>query len=211
MGADGGSVPKRSELVSTVKVGEEATSFGKRCALSGERLHDPLVADWRGRVYNKTSILELLLGESQHVLPADAQISSLRDVVEIDRKLVDGLWELSGSNESGNLLVCNQRSVLIPECGHVLRERDAVGRMTCLVCEQSFRDAVLLNAQSPADVSSAKLRLKRLRADNLTHSLRSAKTTSRAKRRPRRLSSDDDGGTVREITKRPRSSATETN
>lgn len=110
MGNDGGSIPKRRELVKeaarTPTVSElKATALE---SLSHAWAHDPLtsqkfdmeniVSDWRGRIYNYESILNALMpsedtdeapplvngnGESPELRFSTTGIKSLRDVVKL--------------------------------------------------------------------------------------------------------------------------------
>jgi hypothetical protein len=73
MGCDGGSIPKRSELVKTKKRQREdadktAASINEwfYCALSKEPLRPPLVSCALGKLYNKDAIYEFLLDRSCH-------------------------------------------------------------------------------------------------------------------------------------------------
>lgn len=91
MGCDGGSIPKRGELVRVQKQKERtdpalhlllAWFF---CKLSRQPLAAPVVADGLGRLYNKSAILEFLLNRSRY---GDGDltcphITSLKDVVSL--------------------------------------------------------------------------------------------------------------------------------
>jgi Rtf2 RING-finger len=66
MGADGGSIPKRCELVRQAKQSPNLfknSRFDKwrQCALSQATLAEPIVADRLGRLYNKDAIIQALL------------------------------------------------------------------------------------------------------------------------------------------------------
>jgi hypothetical protein len=110
MGNDGGSIPKRRELV---KNAARAPTVSELKATALESLshaweHDPLtserldmenvVSDWRGRLYNYESVLKGLMpsgdgddatapalvnGESPELIFASTGIKSLRDVVKL--------------------------------------------------------------------------------------------------------------------------------
>lgn len=115
MGNDGGSIPKRRELV---KSAARAPTVSELKAVAFENLshawdHDPLtserldmenvVSDWRGRLYNYESVLKGLMpsgddgeggntgralvdGESSELTFASTNIKSLRDVVKLKFK-----------------------------------------------------------------------------------------------------------------------------
>ena len=67
MGNDGGSIPKRSEVVkkkrNTVEADKQAKNFAKSslCAMSKEPLRAPIVACKRGLLYNKEHLIKRLL------------------------------------------------------------------------------------------------------------------------------------------------------
>jgi hypothetical protein len=107
MGGDGGSIPRRVDMVKTkgyVSVqGSSAGSMGynpnlqrrvedetmdpklqrqlnmTRCGLSGEKLEDPVVVDRAGFLYNKDTLIRRLLDKKE--LPS--HISSIKDVIEV--------------------------------------------------------------------------------------------------------------------------------
>ena len=102
MGNDGGSIPKRSEVVkqkrNSVKVDKEAKNFAKRslCAMSKETLRRPVVACRRGLLYNKEHLIRRLLEknvprEFRHI----AKLS--RDVVQVSEASLGFVAKNSGS------------------------------------------------------------------------------------------------------------------
>ncbi|KNE57571.1 hypothetical protein AMAG_03266 [Allomyces macrogynus ATCC 38327] len=91
MGADGGSIPKRDELVKTKAKAERhdpalflAVSWFF-CALSKEPLQEPIVSCGLGKLYNRVAVLQYLLDKS-HYGDAEAicgHITSLKDVTTL--------------------------------------------------------------------------------------------------------------------------------
>ena len=83
MGNDGGSIPKRSEVVkhkkNDVEVDKQAKNFAKSslCAMSKEPLRHPIVACRRGLLYNKEHLIKRLLEKS---MP-----SEFRHIVKLSR------------------------------------------------------------------------------------------------------------------------------
>ncbi|KAJ2821574.1 Replication termination factor 2 [Coemansia erecta] len=88
MGNDGGSIPRRNEMVREKKQDEKADRRTQQiamtfsCALSKQPLRLPVVGDALGRLYNRESILEHLLnpkafGDSDKICK---HITSLKDV-----------------------------------------------------------------------------------------------------------------------------------
>jgi len=71
MGADGGSIPDRRDLVKTKGKQEKTDKELERerfslCALSKKQLAKPVVLDPLGKLYNKDAILEYLLDKSTY-------------------------------------------------------------------------------------------------------------------------------------------------
>jgi len=90
MGCDGGTIPTRDELVKLKKKPEQKDSDGHRiykwqhCAITQQVLSKPIVACEMGRLYNKESVIELLLSEDRTSAPRwTDHIKQLKDVVEL--------------------------------------------------------------------------------------------------------------------------------
>ncbi|NXL41019.1 RTF2 protein, partial [Podilymbus podiceps] len=106
MGCDGGTIPKRHELVKgprkvekVVDKNAELVARWHYCALSQEKLCRPIVACELGRLYNKDAVIEFLLDKSADKTPMEAasHIKSIKNVTELN--LADNpAW--SGDKES---------------------------------------------------------------------------------------------------------------
>ncbi|NWV44604.1 RTF2 protein, partial [Grantiella picta] len=105
MGCDGGTIPKRHELVKGPRKVEKVDKVAELvarwfyCALSQEKLRRPIVACELGRLYNKDAIIEFLLDKSPDKTPMESasHIKSIKHVTELN--LVDNpAW--SGEKES---------------------------------------------------------------------------------------------------------------
>lgn len=90
MGCDGGTIPTRDELVKLKKKPEQRDKDGHRlykwqhCAITQEPLRKPVVACEMGRLYNKVSVIELLLDKERTNAPANTEhIERLKDIVEL--------------------------------------------------------------------------------------------------------------------------------
>ncbi|KAJ2156889.1 Replication termination factor 2 [Coemansia sp. RSA 552] len=94
MGNDGGSIPRRNEMVREKKKDEKTDRRNQLiamnffCALSKQVLREPVVADGLGRLYNREAILEYLL---DHKAFGDGvkicgHIKSLKDVKTLNLK-----------------------------------------------------------------------------------------------------------------------------
>ncbi|KAK2074803.1 hypothetical protein P8C59_008981 [Phyllachora maydis] len=150
MGNDGGSIPKRRELV---KAAARAKTVGELKATAHEALehawtHDALTgdplpasatvaADWRGRLYNYETVLTALLpggaGDSSsaaELLPL-LGIASLRDVVRLRFKNYTSEGGAGGGRNLATAWACPvtlkelgpaTRAVYLVRCGHVFAE-----------------------------------------------------------------------------------------
>ncbi|KAI8928709.1 Rtf2 RING-finger-domain-containing protein [Entophlyctis helioformis] len=91
MGCDGGTIPKRDELVKTKKAAERPDAASQtlaawfHCALSKQPLQEPVVSCGLGKLYNKTAVLEFLVDRSSYG-DGDvicSHIASLKDVTTL--------------------------------------------------------------------------------------------------------------------------------
>uniref|UniRef100_A0A672NKN6 Replication termination factor 2 n=1 Tax=Sinocyclocheilus grahami TaxID=75366 RepID=A0A672NKN6_SINGR len=98
MGCDGGTIPKRHELVKGPKKVEkvktliknaELAARWKYCALSQEKLKWPIVACELGRLYNKDAIIEYLLDKSAERPNAEV-VAHIRSIKEGERHNIKG-------------------------------------------------------------------------------------------------------------------------
>ncbi|KAK3797259.1 hypothetical protein RRG08_060785 [Elysia crispata] len=90
MGCDGGTIPKRDELVRTKKKPEQKDKTSelafkwKHCAISQETLTKPIVACELGRLYKKESVLEFLLDRSKFDIASQFDhLRGLKDIKEL--------------------------------------------------------------------------------------------------------------------------------
>lgn len=130
-GNDGGSIPRRSEMVQTQKRptrDREAEQLAEHeawlyCALSGAPLRRPVMSCGLGRLYNKEAVLEHILQGPERfpdTAGAASHVASLRDVQEVV------LQEAAGSQ---GRFVCpvtmremdeHSRFVYFVPCGHAV-------------------------------------------------------------------------------------------
>lgn len=169
MGCDGGTIPKRDELVRTKKKPEqkdkdsELSFRWRHCSITQQPLQAPVVACGLGRLYSKISVIEGLLDRS--TLPETAQhIKSLKDVKDlnltpnpayessaekgdsyVDRQNAPFICPVIGLEMSGKFKFC-----FIWSCGCVMSERalKEVKAQLCHKCQKPFSesDVVVLNA-----------------------------------------------------------------
>ena len=91
MGCDGGTIPKRDELVRTKQKKEqtdksiELVAKWQFCAISSNKLVEPIVSCELGRLYNKVAVIEYLLDKSSTPNASLVQhIRSLKDVTPLN-------------------------------------------------------------------------------------------------------------------------------
>lgn len=225
MGNDGGSIPKRRELV---KSAARAPTQSEQKATTLESLghawtHDPLnsksldfdaiVSDWRGRLYNYETILQSLMpsddadtenDNTEGLTFAATGIRSLRDIVKLT-------FARSSDKEKKDVRVCPvsmkelgpaTKSVYIVPCGHVFAEvaMRQIQEEACPECSEPFKPehVVPILPVDEADVKKLLVRMDDLRAGGLTHSLKKDKSTGKKKRKADE--GKEDGGEKRRAT-----------
>ncbi|XP_007464335.1 PREDICTED: protein RTF2 homolog isoform X4 [Lipotes vexillifer] len=193
MGCDGGTIPKRHELVKGPKKVEkvdkdaELVAQWNYCTLSQEILRRPIVACELGRLYNKDAIIEFLLDKSSEKAlgKAASHIKSIKNVTEL--RLSDNpAWEGDKGNTKGDRhddlqrarFICpvvglemngRHRFCFLRCCGCVFSERalKEIKAEVCHTCGAAFQedDVIVLNG-TKEDVETLKRRMegRRLRA-----------------------------------------------
>ncbi|XP_039276224.1 replication termination factor 2 [Nilaparvata lugens] len=186
MGCDGGTIPKRDELVRTKKKPEqkdkdaELSYRWRHCSINQQPLQKPIVACQLGRLYSKTSVLEGLLDRT--TLPETAtHIKSLKDVKDlqltpnpafsegaekgdgyVDRQCSPFICPVIGLEMNGKFKFC-----FLWTCGCVMSERaiksvkDKI--QMCHKCQKQYEDEdiVILNAANEdLDVMTERMMLR---------------------------------------------------
>ncbi|KAK9457617.1 Rtf2 RING-finger-domain-containing protein [Dipodascopsis uninucleata] len=219
MGNDGGSIPKRSDLVkSSAKAPTTSDLFEYNslhasfiwttCILSKKPLEFPIVSDYKGHLFNKESILEWLIspekfGDGESTVP---HIKSMKDVVELKiSKDSAGRWICPITRKE--LKANGGKFVYLSECGHVFTENALreIDSSACLECGAEFDQAnlVIINPTIPEDIEQMRQRIERLRALGLTHSLKPAvskkkrKDTSQDSKKKKKVKESDSSGRIR--------------
>lgn len=194
MGCDGGTIPRRDELVRLKKKPEQKDKDAERqfrwkhCNLTQERLQKPIVMCGLGRLYSKQNVIEHLL-ESK--MPEScAHIKSLKDVKDLnltanpayeknhDDKSAQFICALIGLEMSGQF-----RFVALWSCGCVFSERAVkeVKDKNCSTCLTPFseQDVVILNGtEEDLDLMRTRMeaRVARLKADKKAKAEKKAKS-----------------------------------
>jgi len=185
MGCDGGTIPKRDELVRTKKKKETSSKDCQNaakwnyCHLSQLPLQKPIVADMLGNLYNKDSIIEYLLDKSKFE-KAPESIKTLKDVKELklepnpnynpNRQETDAnsstlnkaqwICPITGLEMSGTF-----KFYYLHSCGCVFSERayKSISNATskCLKCDKPFseNDLFVLNPNDD-DLKSNEAKMK---------------------------------------------------
>ncbi|KAG0361208.1 Rtf2 RING-finger-domain-containing protein [Gamsiella multidivaricata] len=172
MGCDGGSIPKRDELVKQkqkqAKVDQNILNRVQwfSCALSKKPLTAPIVSCGLGKLYNRDAILEFLLDRSAY---GDGDlickhIRSLKDVVTLQLELNPSFSESNSPSLTNHdqepiaRYICpitmkemngKHRFVYLDTCGCVMSEQalKEVPSKTCIKCAKPFEsfDVIVLN------------------------------------------------------------------
>ncbi|KAI9673499.1 MAG: hypothetical protein M1817_002963 [Caeruleum heppii] len=194
--------PNTTELKETRQ--EQQEWNWRNCPLSHRPLVRPIVSDCAGRLFNKDAILEALLSTDDVAKAADAEavlgarVKSLKDVVEI-RFTVEEDSSLTIAGETAKReekWVCpitskqlgpNVKSVYIVPCGHAFAEGAVreVAENTCLQCSEPYStDHIIpILPVSPDDFGRLRTRMKSLREQGLTHSLKKASGSGKKRKK----------------------------
>ncbi|XP_075032583.1 replication termination factor 2 [Mixophyes fleayi] len=172
MGCDGGTIPKRHELVKGPKKVEKVDKNAELvarwyyCTLSQEKLKKPIVTCELGRLYNKDAVIEFLLDKSPDKPHADsaAHIKSIKSVIELNLS-ENPAWTGDKGNTKGDKyddqcaqFICpvvglemngKHRFCVLRHCGCVFSERalKEIKTDVCHKCGARFQevDLILLN------------------------------------------------------------------
>ncbi|KAI6783547.1 uncharacterized protein J7T54_005576 [Emericellopsis cladophorae] len=206
MGNDGGSIPKRRELVKDAvrapTISElKATALESlghawtHCALSGSPIDlASVVSDWRGRLYNYESVLNGLVpaDEPAEMAPASMGIRSLRDVAKLQFSKTGDKWTCPISmKEMGPKI----KAVYLIPCGHVFAEVaiKEIQEKACPECAEAFtqENVIPILPTAPPDLDRLEKRLEDLRAAGQTHTLKKDKSEKKKKRKADDAKDDD--------------------
>jgi hypothetical protein len=167
MGCDGGTIPRRDELVRVKKKPEakdkdsELIFQWRYCAITQQLLQQPIVMCGHGKLYNKISLIESLLNREM-MPPIAYHIKSLKDIKDLnltpnpiykdddknhgesDNRTAPYICPVIGLEMSGKF-----RFVALWSCGCVFSERalKEIDTKICHKCQKPFaeEDVVVLN------------------------------------------------------------------
>lgn len=201
MGNDGGSIPRRDELVKTAKKEkrknpvENDRVHWNLCKISKEPLQDPIVVDKLGFFMNKEVLLKALLLKT--VPPELNYIRSIKDVYTVHPKR-NAEWK-PGCTTMFCPFVCpvslepasgQDKFVALVPCGCVvsLKSYQEIPSKECISCGKTVERVIYIN-QSPERLAQSKKALEEEIADE--------KAKKRAKKKAKREVNDgncDNGG-----------------
>lgn len=206
MGNDGGSIPKRRELVkeaarnpTTAELKESRQEQQEyhwtTDPISQKPLAQPVVSDSNGKLYNKETILEYLI-EGACKEDADAStggaITGLKDIVEVKFELDSNatakngrdIWKCPVTDER---LGPGSKAVYLVPCGHAFSGTaiKEVSGEKCVTCDTEYasNDIIPILPVTETDIARLILRAKTLREKGLTHSLKKASGGKKRKKK----------------------------
>ena len=224
MGCDGGTIPKRCELVREKKKPEkvdkeiELNAKWFHCAISQEELRQPIVSCELGNLYRKEAVLEYLLDKSSATTDVARHIRSLKDVKELvltqkngkakgrghaadaylDFQASDYICPIAGIEMNGRYRFCFSW-----KCGCVFSERGLkeVPSNVCHNCGTPFsqEDIVVINGKEE-DVEKLREKMQERR--------QKAKEEKKAKKSKRPAT--ENGEEIPKGAKKPRVNTSET-
>lgn len=182
MGCDGGTIPRRDELVKVKKKPEqkdrdaELAALWKCCAITQQLLQEPIVMCHLGKLYSKMALIEALLDRS--ILPTEFKyIKSLKDVKDL-KLTKNPEYKTDEDKKEGSLdhraspYICpvlglemngKFRFVAVWNCGCVFSERayKEIGTKNCHKCTKPFEDEdiVIINGTTEEDSTLMKQRM----------------------------------------------------
>ncbi|KAJ3292125.1 Protein RTF2 [Borealophlyctis nickersoniae] len=155
MGCDGGTIPKRHELVKTAKAPERPDARVQlyaawfSCALSKRPLQQPVVACGLGKLYNKDAVLEYLVGRGGY---GDGDkicghITGIKDVTTLNLTPNPAYSSVNAPTQSTILGETQEKPLVSPfTCPITHREMNGKSRFSfiqtcgCVFAEQAFKE-----------------------------------------------------------------------
>lgn len=150
MGNDGGSIPKRDDLVKTkhrckqVNLQEKESTRWSSCALSKRPLEEPIVSDPLGKLYNKSAALEFLIDRDHYGedgRQVAGHLSSMKDLVNLrlmkNASSTNWICPISLKEMGAGVGKMETRWIYLIDCGCVLTEtglKQITGGSVCPVC-----------------------------------------------------------------------------
>ncbi|KII62777.1 Protein RTF2 [Thelohanellus kitauei] len=171
MGCDGGTIPKRCELVPEKKKKEKKDKNMSRiarwsnCAISHQKLAIPVVSCRKGLLMNKDAVIENILNKNRNF----SHVKKLKDVKELSMHINPYYKESNHTDveiQTISQFVCpisglemngKYKFVFFWSCGCVISKRalDEIKTSTCAVCNQPYNadDVIEINPPEPEEES----------------------------------------------------------
>ncbi|KAH9820099.1 Rtf2 RING-finger-domain-containing protein [Melampsora americana] len=217
MGNDGGSIPKRDDLVKTKHRGEQVDPQQKEstrwhcCALSKRPLEEPIVSDPLGKLYNKSSVLEYLLdndtfGEDGRQVAG--HLTSLRDLINLkitlNQQSTKRICPISLKEMGAGLGKMEMRWVYLIGCGCVLTEtglkqvEQRSEKVECPVCGtvQESLEFVIIN---PNDTEEEKMKIKLVEQRRREKETKEKRRLEKQERKKRKVNMNQEVETSHEV------------
>uniref|UniRef100_A0A8D8X4F7 Replication termination factor 2 n=1 Tax=Cacopsylla melanoneura TaxID=428564 RepID=A0A8D8X4F7_9HEMI len=202
MGCDGGTIPKRDELIKVKKRPEQKDKASElsfkwcHCAITQQKLQGHIVACMLGRLYSKDSVIEALLDRTKMPEHA-AHIKTLKDIKDltltvnsafkggaetgdgyIDRQTSQYICPTTGIEMNGKFKFC-----FVWKCGCVVSERalKEVRDNICHKCQTTYseEDIVILNPEKDdLDLMTVRMEARQARLKAEKKAKKSAKTST---------------------------------
>lgn len=212
MGGDGGTITKKTHITlhNSIKDGKVAPDDNRKafsdasiwqcCRLSNKPLQEPIVSDYKGRLFNKIEIVKWLLSKDKLGYTKEQQdefmdIKRLDDIVELHD--ISVVHDGNKSNEVSvrcnfgeDILSENKTFVYLTKCGCVLpkvavsQKKTSVPERRCPNCNTAYDDLdiVFINpANTSKESSELEERITKLREMKLHHNGKPLKLKKRSK------------------------------
>lgn len=185
MGGDGGSIPRRDDLVRSKQRPPQADRSAsnaarwRHCSLTQDRLRQPIVSCRLGRLYNKESIINKLLNRNVPNNVAD-HVKKLKDVRELRLTINPSHTKSSDPLSSVGEFFCpitglemtgTHPFIYLWPCGCVFAKKavEMVHENRCMQCGKPFTadDTILINPQTEEELAIAEKRLKSCSAEKM--------------------------------------------
>jgi len=148
MGCDGGTIPRRDELVRTKKKPEkvdrdiENAAKWKYCALTQAALREPVVVCYLGRLYNKEAVIEALLDKTIAENENAGHIRNMKDMKTLNLTK-NPSFDISQVDKGNEYKDYNVAQFICPVVGIEMNGKYrfcVIWSCGCVVSEKAFKE-----------------------------------------------------------------------